>query len=141
MAPKRRRLRVAWFATLVFALLTACQANKGPVLLKGQGATAPYLVYSKWVDAYKNDPKLNLQYEATGSGAGIEALKAKTVDFAASDIPLNDEEVSKMAEKPLHFPTLVSAIVPAYNLPKISALNFTGEVLAGIFSGHIHSSI
>lgn len=66
-------------------------------------------------------------------------MKAQTVDVAASDIPLTDEEIGMMAVKPLHFPTLVGAIVPVYNTPKVGTLNFTGEVLAGIFSGHIRS--
>jgi phosphate transport system substrate-binding protein len=92
----------------------------------------------KWLEAYrKAEPRLNLLYEATGSGAGIQALKAQNVDFAASDMPLTDEEIGMMAVKPLHFPTLVGAIVPVYNIPKVSTLNFSGEVLAGIFSGRI----
>ena len=84
-------------------------------------------------------PRVNLQYEPIGSGAGIQALKSESVDFAASDMPLTDEEIGKMAVKPLHFPTLVGAIVPVYNLPKVGTLNFTGEVLAAIFSGHIRT--
>src|SRR5262249_40511542 len=104
----------------------------------GAGATAPYPLYSKWLEAYRTaEPRLNLQYEPTGSGAGIGVLKAQTVDFAASDIPLTDAEITSMVVKPLHFPTVIGAIVPVYNIPKAPVLNFTGEVLAGIFSGHI----
>jgi len=133
------------FVTVVLSVLMGCSAKTSsapntPVSLKGAGATAPYFVYSKWMDAYRNaEPRVHLQYEPTGSGAGIRALKAQTVDFAASDIPLSDEEIGTMSVKPLHFPTLVGAIVPVYNVPKVGTLNFTGEVLSGIFSGRIRS--
>ena len=107
-------------------IFTACSAS-APAALKGAGATAPYLVYTKWVEAYRSvESRVNVQYEPTGSGAGIQALKAQTVDFAASDIPLTDEEMSMMAVKPLHFPTLVGAIVPVYNVPK-AAENVTND--------------
>ena len=124
---------------MVVYVFMACSAS-APASLKGAGATAPYLVYAKWVEAYRSvEPRVYLQYEPTGSGTGIQALKAQTVDFAASDIPMSDEEMSMMTVKPLHFPTLVGAIVPVYNVPKAATLNFTGEVLAGIFSGHIRN--
>src|SRR5499433_1321062 len=132
--------RICFAASLMAVyIFTGCSAS-APAALKGAGATAPYLVYTKWVEAYRSvESRVNVQYEPTGSGAGIQALKAQTVDFAASDIPLTDEEMSTMAVKPFHFPTLVGAIVPVYNVPKAATLNFTGEVLAGIFSGHIRN--
>src|SRR5262249_60044967 len=93
--PIKNRTRIAIYSlVLITSLLHGCSSRStGPVLLKGAGATAPYLVYSKWVDAYKEDPKLRLQYEANGSGAGIQSLKAQAVDFAASDMPLSDDEM------------------------------------------------
>ncbi len=110
-----------------------------PVVLKGAGATAPYLAYSKWIEEFKKEePGIDLQYEATGSGNGIQRLELGTVDFAASDIPLSDAEIAKMKIKVVHFPTMVGAIVPVYNMPA-SEVRFTGEVLAGIFSGRIKS--
>lgn len=110
----------------------------GPVSLKGAGATAPNLAYTKWVDEFrKAQPGISLEYKATGSGDGIRQLEAGTVDFAASDIPLTNEQIAQMKVKPLHFPTLVGAIVPVYNLPNAGTLQFTGEVLAGIFSGKV----
>jgi len=130
------RFVVSMMAVYVFM---GCSAS-APASLKGAGATAPYLLYTKWVEAYRSvEPRVYLQYEPTGSGAGIQSLKAQTVDFAASDIPMSDAEISMMTVKPFHFPTLVGAIVPVYNVPKAATLNFTGEVLAGMFSGHIRN--
>ena len=110
MSTATRALLAACFLVVLPSVFIGCSASKPntPVSLKGAGATAPYLVYLKWVEAYrKAEPRVDLQYEPTGSGAGIQALKAQTVDFAASDMPLTDEESGMMAVKPLHFPTLV----------------------------------
>jgi phosphate transport system substrate-binding protein len=127
-------------------LLNGCDGGKavtpsGPVILKGAGATAPYLAYAKWVAEYKKeDPAVDLKYQATGSGDGIRQLEAGEVDFAASDIPLSDAEIEKLKVKPYHFPTLVGAIVAVYNLPGLSTeLKFTGDSLAGVFAGKIKS--
>src|SRR5262249_32959674 len=115
-------------------------APSGPVVLKGAGATAPYLAYTKWIEAYRKEtPGVELQYQATGSGDGLKQLQAGTVDFAASDVPLSDEEIAKFPVKPLHFPTLIGAIVPVYTVNGVTELKFTGETLAGIFSGKIKS--
>jgi len=125
-------------------ILGGCDGGKaretsGPVVLKGAGATAPYLAYAKWIADFKKDvPTVDVQYRPTGSGDGIQQLEAGSVDFAASDIPLDDSEMKKMKVKPFHFPTLIGAIVPVYNLPGLSKdLQFTGDALAGIFSGKI----
>jgi phosphate transport system substrate-binding protein len=135
---------VATLALAAMLALTACGGETtpkdaaGPVSLKGAGATAPFLAYSKWVEEYKKvEPSLDLQYQPTGSGDGIRQLQAGTVDFAATDIPLTDEEAGKLKVKPLHFPTLVGAIVPVYNVPEVGSLQFSGETLAGIFSNTI----
>jgi phosphate transport system substrate-binding protein len=136
MSTQNRTIFAAFVAVMVSGFM-GCSTSE-PVSLKGAGATAPYLLYAKWVEAYRAaEPLLNLQYEPKGSGAGIEALKARSIDFAASDIPLTEEEIASMVVKPLHFPTAIEAIVP---IPKAPILYFTGEVLAGIFSGHIRNS-
>ncbi|HJZ95528.1 MAG TPA: phosphate ABC transporter substrate-binding protein PstS [Candidatus Solibacter sp.] len=134
------------FLALAAIGLSGCssQANStapaGPVTLKGAGATAPYLAYTKWIDAYKKEaPAVTVQYQATGSGDGLKQLESGAVDFAASDVPLSDEEMARMSVKPLHFPTLIGAIVPVYNLAGIGELKFTGDTLAGVFSGKIKS--
>jgi phosphate transport system substrate-binding protein len=141
----QRKLRFCYLGlTLAAIVLTGCSgpatatAPAVPVTLKGAGATAPYLAYSKWIEAYKKDnPTVAVEYKATGSGDGIEELKSGAVDFAASDIPLTDTELAQFKVKPLHFPTLIGAIVPVYNLAGISNLRFSGDSLAGIFSGKI----
>lgn len=135
-----------YLAIALTLLLSGCSSGKavgpaGPVVLKGAGATAPFLAYSKWMAEYnKNDPGLELQYQPTGSGDGIRQLEAGRVDFAASDIPLSDAEMQRLKVKPYHFPTLIGAIVAVYNLPGLSAeLKFTGAALAGVFGGKIRS--
>ncbi|HYZ84775.1 MAG TPA: phosphate ABC transporter substrate-binding protein PstS [Bryobacteraceae bacterium] len=117
----------------------ATKESTGPVVLKGAGATTPYLAYSKWFEAYKkDDPNTRIEYEPVGSGEGLKKLESGSVDFAASDIPLSDPQLANFPTKPLHFPTLIGAIVPVYNVEGVSSgLNFTGEALAGIFSGKI----
>src|SRR6185295_16808203 len=102
MSIRIKSLLAAGFVVVLLSTAVGCSAKTSsapsmPVSLKGEGATAPYFVYSKWMDAYRNaEPRVHLQYEPTGSGAGIQALKAQTVDFAASDIPLTDEEIGAM---------------------------------------------
>src|SRR3989442_189970 len=120
-------------------VLSGCGSVMGPVTLKGAGATAPNLIYAKWVEEFrKADASIDLQYQATGSGDGIRQLEAGTVDFAATDLPLEDSDAQKLRVKPLYFPTLTGAIVPVYNLPGLSKeLQFSGDSLAGIYSGRI----
>ena len=109
-----------------------------PLVLKGAGATGPNLAYANWHPEFvKGEPGLKVQYQANGSGEGIRLFLSGAVDFAASDIPLTDEQIAKLPAKPLHFPTLVSAIVPVYNVPNAAELKFTPAALAGIFSGKI----
>ena len=113
------------------------------VLINGAGATFPYPIYSKWFDAYhKLFPNIQINYQSIGSGGGIKQVIEGTVDFGASDGPMNDDQLkefqTKRGNQILHFPTVLGADVPTYNVPGISQeLNFTGEVLAGIFLGKI----
>jgi phosphate transport system substrate-binding protein len=138
---KSRTARASRLTVLLPAclILAACGQVGGPVTLKGAGATAPNLVYSKWVTEFKKtDGSVDLQYQATGSGDGIRQLEEGAVDFAATDLPLEDAEAQKLKVKPFYFPTLTGAIVPVSNLPGVSnELQFSGETLAGIFSGKI----
>jgi phosphate transport system substrate-binding protein len=114
-----------------------------PLLINGAGATFPYPIYSKWFDEYhKKEGKIQFNYQSVGSGAGIKQVTDGTVDFGASDGPMNDEQLKAYQDKHgspiLHFPTVLGAVVPTYNVPGVSgALNFTPEALAGIFLGKI----
>src|SRR5205085_3301574 len=122
---------------LAIGLLTAfCAAETN---LNGAGATFPNPIYSKWFSEYhKAHSGVQINYQSIGSGGGIKQLQAKTVDFGASDGPMSDEQLSATPFKVFHIPTVLGAVVPAYNLPSVKAeLKFTPEVLAGIFLGHI----
>jgi phosphate transport system substrate-binding protein len=109
------------------------------LLINGAGATFPYPIYSKWFDQYhKLHPDLQFNYQSIGSGGGIRQILAGTVDFGASDGPMTDQQLSQAKIKILHFPTVLGADVPAYNIPGVTQeLNFTPEALAGIFLGKI----
>jgi len=110
-----------------------------PMLINGAGATFPYPVYSKWFDEYaKLHPDIHINYQSIGSGGGIRQASELTVDFGATDGPMNDEQLSKAKVKLLHFPTVMGAVVPTYNIPGVTAeLKFTPKALAGIFLGTI----
>lgn len=116
---------------------------QGALLINGAGASFPYPIYSKWFGEYhKKFPNLEINYQSVGSGAGIRQVTEGTVDFGASDGPMNDEQLKAYSDKHgfaiLHFPTVLGAAVPTYNIPGVTAaLNFTPEALAGIFLGRI----
>src|SRR5579884_671803 len=102
-------------------------------------ATFPYPIYSKWFDEYhKAHPNVQINYQSIGSGGGIRQLMDKTVDFGASDGPMTDEQLKQAGFKILHFPTVLGAAVPSYNIPGVTVeLRFTPEALAGIYLGKI----
>jgi phosphate transport system substrate-binding protein len=126
---------------LVAASLSAASGQQ--VLINGAGATFPYPMYSKWFDEYhKKFPTVQFNYQSLGSGAGIQQVTAGTVDFGASDGPMTDAQIKDFQTKHsagvLHFPTVLGAVVPVYNIPGVTAqLSFTPEALAGIFLGQI----
>jgi len=125
------------------ATLTAGAASAQQVLINAGGATFPYPMYSKWFDEYhKKVANIAINYASIGSGGGIAQVTAGTVDFGASDGPMSDAQIKEFQDKRgsaiLHFPTVLGADVPAYNIPGVTAtLNFTGEALAGIYMGTI----
>ena len=126
---------------LPLALASAACAQQ--ILINAAGATFPYPMYSKWFDAYhKKFPNLQFNYQSIGSGGGIKQVTEGTVDFGASDGPMNDIQLADFKAKRgfgiFHFPTVMGADVPVYNLAAVNtALNFTPEALAGIFMGKI----
>jgi phosphate transport system substrate-binding protein len=113
----------------------------GQTTLNGAGATFPYPMYSKWFSEYhKLHPDIEINYQSIGSGGGIRQVLAQTVDFGASDGPMTDEQLSQAKSKILHIPTVLGAVVPAYNIPGVSGeVKFTPQALAGIFLGKITS--
>ncbi|MDP9263345.1 MAG: phosphate ABC transporter substrate-binding protein PstS [Acidobacteriota bacterium] len=109
--------------------------------LNAAGATFPYPIYSKWFSEYhKQHPDIQINYQSIGSGGGIRQVLAGTVDFGASDGPMTDDQLSQAKTKILHIPTVLGAVVPAYNVPGVKGeLKFTPQALAGIFLGRITS--
>jgi len=109
------------------------------IMLSATGATFPYPIYSKWFSDYnKLHPDIEINYQSLGSGAGIRQLLSGTVDFGASDAPMTDQQLGQAKTKILHFPTVLGAVVPTYNIPGVSQeLNFTPDALVGIYLGKI----
>jgi len=114
-------------------------AAEGQVLLNAAGATFPYPIYSKWFDLYHTShPTVQINYQSIGSGGGIRQLLDKTVDFGASDGPMSDDQLKQATVPILHFPTVLGAAIPSYNVPGVQGdLSFTPEALAGIFLGKV----
>src|SRR5215467_14149318 len=115
---------------------TSC-ATAQPI--NAAGATFPMPIYQKWFEDYhKMHPSVQINYGGGGSGAGISQLTNGTVDFGASDMPMKDAQIAAMKVKPLHFPTVLGAVVLTYNLAGVASdLKFTPETIAGIFMGTI----
>ena len=125
---------------LAFALLAMLSsAPAWAQNINAAGATFPYPIYSKWFDEYhKLHPNVQINYQSIGSGGGIRQLLDKTVDFGASDGPMTDEQLQQAGFKVLHFPTVLGAAVPSYNIPGVTGeLKFTPEAIAGIFLGKV----
>lgn len=116
----------------------AARAGGGGTI-NGAGATFPYPIYSKWFSEYnKLHPDVEINYQSLGSGAGIRQLSSRTVFFGASDQPMKDEQLQAAPGKILHFPTVLGAVVPIYNLPEVSQqLKFTGPLIADIVLGKV----
>ena len=125
--------------TIALLLLALSVSGFGQTLINGAGATFPYPIYSKWFDEFhKLHPDAQINYQSIGSGGGIRQLTDGTVDFGASDMPMNDEQLAKQKVPVLHFPTVLGGVVPTYSIPGVTAeLNFTQEALAGIFLGTV----
>lgn len=120
---------------LTAALLTAGTAFASDIT--GAGATFPYPVYAKWAEAYKAQTNIGLNYQSIGSGGGIKQIKAKTVNFGATDAPLNVNELGMAGLT--QFPTVIGGVVPVINVEGVAPgqLKLSGETLAGIYLGKI----
>lgn len=138
--PLKLTIRIA--VMLAVPLLAAAVPLCAQTNLTGAGATFPAPIYQKWFSEYQSVGKVQINYQANGSGGGIKAVTEGTVDFGASDMPMTDEQLKAFKEKNnsdvLLFPTVLGAAVPTYNVPGVTGeLNFTPQVLAGIFLGTI----
>lgn len=105
--------------------------------ISGAGASFPYPIYSKWAEAYKAKTKNGLNYQSIGSSGGVKQIKAKTVDFGASDNPVAFEELEK--DGLIQFPAIIGGVVPVINVEgvKPGQIVVTGDILAQLFSGYI----
>ena len=133
----KRRLILALF--IVLAIAGIGRSGFADLLINGAGATFPYPIYSKWFDVYaKENPGIKFNYQSIGSGGGIRMLSNRTVDIGASDAPLTDQQLAEAPGKILHFPSVMGAVVIAYNLPGFTGtLRLTGPLVADIYSGKI----
>ncbi len=112
--------------------------TEGSTSLAGAGATFPAPLYTKWFDSYNQAKNIKIDYQSVGSGAGIKQLTAQTVDFGASDAPLNDKEKAALPSPVVTLPTVAGAVVVAYNLPGAPKnLKMTGDAIAKIYQGTI----
>ncbi|MBC7105976.1 MAG: phosphate ABC transporter substrate-binding protein PstS [Firmicutes bacterium] len=131
---------VAGLLAVSLALLAAsCGQSDKPVQLNGAGASFPYPLYTKWLAEYKKvRPQVTIDYQSIGSGGGIKGITERTLDFAGSDAPMTDEQLSRAPGAILHIPAVAGAVAVTYNLPELGAtLKLTPEILAGIFLGEI----
>ena len=127
-----------YFALLLLCLVVLVAGSRAETL-NGAGATFPYPIYSKWFNEYhKAHPDVQINYQSIGSGGGIRQLTAGTVDFGASDGPMTDQQLADAKFKVFHIPTVLGAVVPAFNVPGVQAeLKFSPSTIAGIFLGKI----
>src|SRR5215831_13015327 len=125
-----KRLSVAAVAALAFAGAQAAD-------ISGAGATFPYPIYSKWADAYKQQTGIGLNYQSIGSGGGIKQIKAKTVTFGASDMPLKADELQSAGL--VQFPMIIGGVVPVVNIKGVQAgqMVLDGSTVAQIYLGDI----
>lgn len=130
-------MRRIFFSGALFPLLFAGFASAADTL-NGAGASFPAPIYQKWFEEYKAKNGSQINYQPNGSGAGIKQLTEGTVDFGASDMPMTDDQIKALKIRPLHFPTVLGAVVLTYNIPGITAdLNFSGPTIAAIYMGAI----
>jgi phosphate transport system substrate-binding protein len=120
-------------ASIFAASMTIAAPSFAAAEITGAGASFPHPIYAKWAESYQVKTSVKLNYQASGSGAGIKQISNKVVDFGASDMPLKPEELDKKGL--MQFPTVVGGVVPVVNIPGIEAgkLVLDGETLANIY--------
>mgnify|MGYP003393324936 CR=1 FL=1 len=126
------------FSAMLGVFIGCVVANAAPTMITGAGATFPFPIYSKWFAEYeKVNPEVRINYQSIGSGGGIRQLIEGTVDFGASDAPMDDAEKTKAKRPVLHVPTVLGAVVISYNLDLPKPLRLDSDAIAGIFLGQI----
>jgi len=133
-------MKLAWKQLTVAVALAAAGASLTAQTIKinGAGATFPNPIYSKWFSEYnKLHPNVEINYQSIGSGGGIRQVTNRTVFFGATDGPMTQDQLLAAPGKILHFPTVLGADVPVYNLSGVADLKFTGPLLADIFLGKV----
>lgn len=132
-----KRIRSYFLSGVGAMLLLGFTFNAEAVDITGAGSTFVYPILSKWADAYKKESGVSINYQSIGSGGGIKQIQQKTVDFGASDKPLNPEELAK--DNLVQFPIINGAVVPVVNVPDIKAreVKLTGSLLADIYLGKV----
>src|SRR5436309_7307055 len=126
--------RMASAAAACVAILGVSLAAES-IQINGAGATFPFPIYSKWFDEYnKLHSNVRINYQSVGSGAGIQQLSKQTVFFGATDGPMTKDQLQSAPGPLMHFPTVLGAVVPIYNIANVTAeLKFSGPILADIF--------
>jgi phosphate transport system substrate-binding protein len=132
-------IRTILAATTACAVALGASAFAQNIQINGAGATFPNPIYSKWFDEYnKLHPTIRINYQSVGSGAGIQQITRQTVFFGATDGPMTNDQLLAAPGKVFHFPTVLGAVVPVYNIPNVRAeLKFNGQLLADVFLGKI----
>jgi phosphate transport system substrate-binding protein len=126
-------------STFVLTGMLALTAPLGAQTLTGAGATFPNPIYTKWFDAYSKQTGVQINYQSIGSGGGIRQFTEGTVDFGATDGPMNESQIAAVNGNVLHVPTVLGAVVVTYNLPSLgdTKLKFDGNLLVDIFMGRV----
>jgi phosphate transport system substrate-binding protein len=128
-----------WYSAVAVVALAGATVVAQTVQINGGGATFPYPIYSKWFTEYNRlHSNIEINYQSQGSGFGIQQVTKRTVFFGATDGPMTPDQLLLAPGKILHFPTVLGAVVPVYNIPNVSQeLKFSGPLLADIFLGKI----
>jgi phosphate transport system substrate-binding protein len=135
---KKQLFIAASLRILTGLVMVASAANlNASSILTGAGATFPYPIYSKWFDTYAQMKNIRINYQSIGSGGGIRQMSAQTVDFGATDAPMNKQQLSRVDRKIYHIPTVLGGVTPTFNVRGVQELNLTGSVIAEIFLGKI----
>lgn len=130
-------MKLSHFAAAAGLVLASCSLAVSAAEITGAGATFPFPVYARWAEAYNKETGNRMNYQSIGSSGGIRQIRARTVDFGATDAPLKGADLEK--DDLVQFPVAMGGVVPIYNVQGVPTgqLKLTGEVLADIFNGRI----